>query len=118
MTRIRMGSRMSHGWVFEGVQWIYRVDLVDPCVGVVGVASCSEEGGLRGSCGLQELVELALVWIHSDLVVCSAGGKVEEGKMKGMDEENVMVRRVLNGPCASGRGGQVISEEISHGLKA
>ena len=94
---------MSHGWVFEGVQWINRVDLVDSCVGVIGVASgCSEERGVHGSCGLQGLVELALVWVHSDLIVCSAGGKVEEGKMKGMDEENAMVRRVLNGPCAGG----------------
>lgn len=29
-----------------------------------------------------------------------------------MDKENPVVRRVLNGPCASGRGGQVIGEEV------
>ena len=29
-----------------------------------------------------------------------------------------MVRRVLNGPCAGGHGGQVTGEQISHGQKA
>ena len=43
---------------------------------------------------------------------------VEERRMKGTDKENAMVKRVLNGPCTGGHGGQVISEEISHGPKA
>ena len=44
-------------------------------------------------------------------------GSVDERGAEGVDKENAMVRRVLNGPCTSGRGGQVISEESSHGPK-
>ena len=40
---------MSLGWVSEGVQWIYGVDLVNPRAGVVRVASSySGERGLPG----------------------------------------------------------------------
>ena len=35
-----------------------------------------------------------------------------------MVKESRVVRRVLNGPCAGGHGGQVTSEQISHGQKA
>ena len=45
---------------------------MDPGVGVVGVVSSfSEERGLPGPCGPRWLVELRLVWVHSDLMACS-----------------------------------------------
>lgn len=91
---------------------------MDSCVRVVWVASsCSEECGLPGPCGPRRLVELALILVHSDLIMCSTDVNVEGGKVKGMDKGNTVVRRVLNGPCTSGRGGQVISEKNSHGSK-
>ena len=37
--------------------------------------------------------------------------------MKGVDEESAVAKRVLNGPCAGGHGGQVISEDDSQGPK-
>ena len=41
----------------------------------------------------------------------------QEKMMRGLDEDSSVVGRVLNGPCASGHGGQVISRENSHGSK-
>ena len=38
--------------------------------------------------------------------------------MKEVDKWDVVVGRVLSGPCASGHGGQVISKENSHDPKA
>ena len=46
---------------------------MDSCVRVVGMASsCGEESGLPGSCGLRGLVELVLVLVHGDLIMCAA----------------------------------------------
>ena len=72
MARVKIGSSMSPGWVSEGVQWIHGVGLVDPCVGVVGVASSCSERGLPGPCEPRGLMELALVLVHSDLIMCAA----------------------------------------------
>ena len=43
---------------------------MDLCVGVVGVASSRSEE--RGPCRPRGLVELTLVRVHGDLIVCAA----------------------------------------------
>ena len=52
MARIQVGPSMSLGWIVEGVERIYEVDLVDRRVGMVWMAgSCSKGSRLGGSCG-------------------------------------------------------------------
>jgi len=92
---------------------------VDWRVRLVGVAGGrGEECGLRGPCRPRGLAELILVWVHGVLIMCAVRRGVCERKAEGMDKESTVVRRVLNGPCAGGHGGQVISEANSHGPKA
>ena len=39
------------------------------------------------------------------------GENSQERKTREVDKESSVLRRVLNGPCTSGHGGQVISKE-------
>jgi len=64
-----------------------------------------------GSSGARGLAELILFRVHGSDDVCSAGKNAQERKTREVDKESSVLRRVLNGPCTSGHGGQVISEE-------
>jgi len=86
------------------------VDLVDRRV---RVASGSGEG-CRSS-GSRDLVELILVRVHGSDDTWSTEKDVQERKMREVDKGNGVLRRVLNGPCTGGHGGQVISKKSSHG---
>ena len=64
--------------------------------------------GSRGSRGLAELI---LFRVHGSDDVCSAGKNAQERQKRESDKESSVLRRVLNGPCTGGHGGQVISKE-------
>jgi len=52
------------------------------------------------------------------MYVCSAGRNAQDRKTREVDKESSVLRRVLNGPCTGGHGGQVISKEGPIGPKA
>ena len=54
---------------------------------------------------------MILVRVHGSDDVCSAKKNAQEKNMREVDKGNSVLRRVLNGPCTSGHGGQVISKE-------